>query len=210
MLDALLLTHEHNDHVRGASAVSRRFGCPVHANRATAAVAGLSTGPGGGGAVEFVTGSTFEVGCLEITSFAVPHDAAETVGFTVSDGRTRVGIATDLGSPTLEVTEGLAGCDLVVLEANHDEAMLLGGPYPEFLKRRVRSATGHLSNTDAAGLACSLYHEGMSHLVLAHLSRTNNRPGLPLEEVRRALGARGRSLRVSLGWQDRTGDLISL
>lgn len=209
-VEALLVSHEHNDHVRGAVAVSRRFSCPVYANRATSGGAGLFRALRGEALVDFTTGLPFSVGCLEVTPFAVPHDAAETVGFTVSDGRVRAGFATDLGSPTLEVLEGLSGCDLVVLESNHDEAMLLEGPYPEFLKRRVHSPCGHLSNVDAAQLAHSLYHEGMSHLVLAHLSRTNNHPDLPLDAVRGALGARGSRVRVTLGWQDRAGELIRL
>jgi phosphoribosyl 1,2-cyclic phosphodiesterase len=209
-IDALLLSHEHNDHVRGAAAVSRRLGCPVYANRATSSGAGLFRALASGALADFDTGSPFSVGCLEVTPFLLPHDAAETVGFTVSDGRVRAGFATDLGSLTFDVLAGLSGCDLVVLESNHDEAMLLEGPYPEFLKRRVSSPYGHLSNSDAAQLAHTLFHEGMTHLVLAHLSRTNNHPDLPLGAVRGALGTRGSRVSVTLGWQDRAGELIRL
>ncbi len=209
-IDALLLSHEHNDHVRGAAAVSRRLGCPVYANRATSTGARLLRAVPRGALVEFVTGSPFTVGCLEVTPFLLPHDAAETVGFAVSDGRMRAGFATDLGSVTLDVLAGLSGCDLVVLESNHDEAMLSDGPYPEFLKKRVSSPYGHLSNSDAAQLANSLFHDSMAHLVLAHLSRTNNHPDLPLEAVRGALGPRCSRVTVTLGWQDRAGEVITL
>ena len=208
--DALLISHEHNDHVRGAAAVSRRFSAPVYANRPTSRGAGLPSALKSDMMFEFSTGEAFKVGCLEVTPFAVPHDAAETVGFTISDGRARAGFATDIGSLTLEVLDGLSNCGLVVLESNHDEAMLREGPYPEFLKRRVDSPYGHLSNADAAELARSLYHDGLGYLVLAHLSRTNNHPDLPLKAVRAALGAGGSRVRVSLGWQDRAGELIRL
>jgi phosphoribosyl 1,2-cyclic phosphodiesterase len=209
-VDALLLSHEHNDHVRGAAAISRRMRCPVYANRATSSGAGLLRALESGALVDFKTGYPFTVGCLEVTPFPLPHDAAETVGFTVWDGRVRAGFATDLGSLTFDVLAGLSGCDLVVLESNHDEAMLMEGPYPEFLKQRVSSRYGHLSNSDAAQLAHSLVHEGMRHLVLAHLSRTNNLPDLPLEAVRGALGPRCSKVSVTLGWQYRAGELITL
>jgi phosphoribosyl 1,2-cyclic phosphodiesterase len=160
--------------------------------------------------IDFAPGEPFVVGCLKILPFALPHDAAETVGFRVSDGSARAGFATDLGSLTLEVLEGLSGCDAVVLESNHDEAMLLGGPYPPFLKRRVNGPDGHLSNSDAAELIRCVCHDGLRHLALAHLSRTNNTPELPLEAARRALGARASGVEISLGWQDRAGEVIRL
>jgi phosphoribosyl 1,2-cyclic phosphodiesterase len=152
----------------------------------------------------------FRIGCLELLPFPLPHDASETVGFKVSDGRVRAGFATDLGSINMDVLEGLSGCEVVVLESNHDEMMLMAGPYPPSLKRRVRSPRGHLSNDDAAELIRCISHDGLKHLALAHISRTNNTPQLPLEAAREALGARARRVEVSLGWQDRIGEIIRL
>ncbi len=207
-LNAVVLTHEHVDHVRGAVTVSRRLGLPVHAGRATSRRVGLLSALGRDSVVDLRAGEPFRIGCMEVVPFALPHDAADTVGFKVSDGRVKAGFATDLGSLNMDVLEGLSGCDVVVLESNHDEAMLLEGSYPPFLKRRVNSPQGHLSNADAAELIRCISHDGLKHLALAHLSRTNNMPELPLEAARRALGARASLVEVSLGWQDRIGEVI--
>jgi phosphoribosyl 1,2-cyclic phosphodiesterase len=211
-LDAVLVSHGHSDHTNGIPVLSRRKGVPVFLNAGAAAETGLA------GAVadrtrEFCTGRRFDVGELSVSSFALSHDAQDTVGFVISDGRVAAGFATDLGCVTLEVQGGLSGCDLCVLEFNHDEAMLMSGPYPPFLKKRVRSALGHLSNDEAAELLAGIAHRDMRHLVLAHLSRTNNTPEIPLETARRvvgSLGARASSIRISLGWQDRPGEVISI
>ncbi len=207
-LDALVLSHEHGDHVRGAIALSRRLKLPVYASPATSRGTGLVPALGRENVIDFAADVPFSIGCLEVAPFSVPHDAEETFGFKVCDGRVRAGLATDLGSLTLDVLQGLSGCDAVVLESNHDEVMLLEGPYPLFLKRRVNGPHGHLSNTDAAELARCIRHGDMKHLVLAHLSRTNNTPELPVKATRGALGARGAHIQVSLGWQDRPGDMI--
>jgi len=209
-LDAVVLTHGHVDHARGAIAVSRRLGLPVHAGRATSGRVGLLSALGREMVVDLAAGVPFRIGCMEVVPFALPHDAADTVGFKVSDGRVRAGFATDLGCLNMDVLEGLSGCDVVVLESNHDEAMLLEGPYPPSLKRRVKSPRGHLSNANAAELIRCISHDGLKHLALAHLSRTNNLPELALAAARGALGARASRVEVSLGWQDRSGDVIRL
>lgn len=209
-IDAVIVSHGHNDHVRGVPVVCRRLGVPVYANRATLAEAGLAASAGGAGTVDFITGEEFELGDLRIRPFPVPHDAAEPVGFVISDRGARVCLATDLGSITMEVVRAFTGCDAVVLESNHDEAMLFEGPYPEFLKRRVAGPNGHLSNGDAAGLLEEIAHGGLRHLVMAHLSRTNNTPGLSLDAAERALGARGGATEIHLARQDRAGALITV
>lgn len=205
-IDALVLTHGHNDHVRGAAIISRALGLRVYAGPASCASAGISPASPG------VTGLEppgFSVGALEFVPFAVPHDAEGTVGFRISDGRVAVGYATDLGSITDDVVSGMSECDALILESNHDERMLLGGPYPDFLKRRVRGPSGHLSNNEAAELLSCVRHPGLRHVALAHLSRTNNAPDLPLSAAGRALGHRA-STSVSLGWQSRAGEVIRL
>jgi len=213
LLSAVVLTHEHSDHVSGVGVLSRRFDLPVYANGATARGARLAHAGGARGVsrvVQFTTGREFTIGAITLEPFSVPHDASDPVGLRLSDGETCVGYATDLGSLTLEVIMGLSGCDALVLESNHDRTMLLEGPYPWPLKRRVDSASGHLSNEDAASLLESVAHDGMRHLVLAHLSRTNNEPELPVASARAALGTRAGRVQVSLGRHDRSGTLIRL
>lgn len=207
-LDAVIVTHEHSDHVFGVGPVTRALSIPVFANRQTA---GNCRTLGNLGSISFfTTGKPFRVGDLEMTAFQVPHDASEPVGFIVTDGRHRVGVATDLGSFNLDVIASLGGCDAVVLESNHDEVMLINGPYPWFLKRRVKGPLGHLSNLDAAAIARCVDHAGLQHVALAHLSRTNNTPDLPLDSTREALGDSGSRVRVSLGWQFEAGELLRL
>lgn len=209
-LDAVIVSHGHSDHVNGVPVLSRRMRLPVYANEATFAETGLVGAVGSERAVTFTTGTAFDIGDLNVKPFPVPHDAAESVGFVISDGKVRVCFATDLGSLTLDVIHAFSGCDAVVLESNHDEAMLAQGPYPAFLKKRVAGPRGHLSNEDAAELLQGIAHGGLRHLVLAHLSRTNNIPDLPLEASVAALGSRYSSVRISLGWQDKAGEFITV
>jgi phosphoribosyl 1,2-cyclic phosphodiesterase len=206
-LDAVILSHEHVDHVRGVGALHRRYGTRVYASRGTMEA---------GRHLEFdaerfvSSGEELSIGELRVRPFTVPHDAREPLGFTISDGEIRVGIATDLGSVTQEVIQGLSSCQVVILESNHDEEMLLGGPYPQFLKRRVGGPEGHLSNDDAAALIEEIYHRDLLHLVLAHLSRSNNLPELPISTAKRSLGNRGGRVQVSIGRHDQVDRVIAI
>ena len=184
-IDALLVTHEHVDHVRGAAGFSAAFGTPIHATRGTALAAGLA------GVETVAAGRRFALGDLAILPFAVPHDAAETVGFLLEARGSRVGYATDLGHVPEGVRRDLGDCDLLVLESNHDREMLRLGPYPERVKARVLSRHGHLDNEQAADLLCDVACGRTRAVVLAHLSRTNNRPDLALETARRRFAERG-------------------
>lgn len=205
----MFLSHEHTDHIRGIGPLCRRCRVPVFANRATAGAGGLEE-ERGITVNHFTTGSPFEVGDLRLRPFPVPHDAAEPVGFTVSDGTVSVGLATDLGSATPEVLEGLSDCDALVLESNHDDSMLMEGPYPPFLKARVSGPLGHLSNNDAGTVISSVRHHGLRYLVLAHISRTNNVPDLTVRTARKALGRRASSVRISVGRHDEIGEVITI
>lgn len=184
-LSAILLSHEHSDHIRGAGVLSRRYRVPLLANTATLkAAAGLGEPAA---VTPFRTGSPFLCGAIQIHPFVVSHDAAEPVGFLLQAGGVRLGHCTDLGMVSRLAFQRLCGCHALILECNHDSEMLMSGPYPPALKQRVRSRHGHLSNHEAARLIGELLHPQLSHLVLSHLSETNNTPALAEEAVRAVL-----------------------
>jgi phosphoribosyl 1,2-cyclic phosphodiesterase len=184
-LTAVIVTHEHNDHVRGAGILSRRFKLPVYINQKTEAAS-----PGLGNLHEikrFECGSTFAIGNLTIHPFSLSHDAEDPTGIKISRNGTAMAIATDLGIATSMVKEHLKNCALLVLEANHDSQMLETGPYPWPLKQRIQSRIGHLSNRDSKNLLHELQHENLQHVILAHLSEINNTPQKALDEVVKAI-----------------------
>jgi phosphoribosyl 1,2-cyclic phosphodiesterase len=195
-IDALFVTHEHSDHVGSVLAVQRRHGMPVWASQGTwaRATARLEDKPP---ACIARDGETIVVGELTLQPFAVPHDAAEPLQLTCSSGRQRLGILTDIGEPTAEVARALQGCDALLLECNHDPALLAGGAYPVWLKRRIAGTCGHLANFQAAALLDACRHDGLQHVVAAHLSQQNNRPELALAALRGALGA-GSATRIGV------------
>ena len=183
-LGAVLLTHEHTDHSIGAGPISRRTGAPLVGNRATLTeVAGRDSL--GFSSKELATGGEITIGSIAIRSFPVPHDALEAVGYVLDCGRTRITYFTDAGCRTREIDEALRGASLAIVEANHDLAWLLRGPYTPDMKARVASATGHLCNDDCADLlADRLEADGQLCVWLAHLSRVNNSVSLARRTVR--------------------------
>lgn len=209
-IDALLITHEHNDHIHGVRTITRRHDPELFMSRGTAAAGGFQSVSAGGIANTFKAGQSFKLRNLSVTTFPVPHDASEPVGFTIEDENTRIGIATDLGCISLEVLSGLIGCDAVIVESNHDKTMLMKGPYPQFLKKRVSGPRGHLSNEDAGELLKAVAHDKLKHVVLAHLSETNNTAELSLKSASTALGETAPKANISVGFQRRYGDLIML
>lgn len=183
-VNAIVITHDHGDHTRGMGVLARRLQVPIYMTpRTHLACAGLLNG------TETVRayGSTapFTLGALEVRPFLTVHDAADPVAVTVRnvDSGAKLGIATDLGRPTAAVRAELAGCHMLVLEANHDDAMLWSGPYPWSVKQRIASSHGHLSNRAAAELARELMHPGLRTIVLAHLSEHCNHAGLAYDAV---------------------------
>jgi phosphoribosyl 1,2-cyclic phosphodiesterase len=208
-LTALLLTHEHGDHLRGIGVLSRRYRLPVFANPATFRAAGRELGPLASSR-DFETGTSFAFRDLLIHPFSVSHDAADPVGFLIDDGRRSLGYCTDTGVVSRLMAHRLAGCAALVLESNHDPEMLRSGPYPAALQQRVRSTTGHLANSTAADFLAGLLHDRLEHVVLAHISETNNRPQLVEEAVARVLVKGGPGLRISLGLQAAAGELVAL
>jgi phosphoribosyl 1,2-cyclic phosphodiesterase len=200
-LSAVLITHGHSDHVTGLAALPRACAAPVYATRGTLGEIGRFL-TAGRTAVAVAAGRPFDVGELVVRPFDVSHDAAEPAGFSISDGVHRVTVATDLGAVSDEVREHLATADCAVLECNHDERMLMDGPYPWHLKQRILSDTGHLSNAAASREIERMGAGPLSVLLLAHLSSTNNTPDLALDAAAAALDRAGRAdIEVLVGEQ---------
>lgn len=188
-LAAILLTHEHDDHARGAAALSRATGAPVLANEATIRAAGPLLA--GAGIEAFRTGRPFAVGPVEVTPFPVPHDAAEPVGFALRGEGVRVAVACDLGEAGGPLVEHARGADLFLIEANYDLRLLSVSAYPWFLKNRIIGPHGHLSNEGAARAAAAAASGGVQTVCLVHLSEVNNLASLARDTVRAALISKG-------------------
>jgi len=182
-LSAVIVTHEHSDHASGVAALARGYGIAVWATPGTAQAAGLVEV-----ASLFDCHAPFAVGGIEAMPFPVPHDAREPSQFVFGDGARRIGVLTDVGSLTPHITECLDGCDALVLECNHDPALLAAGDYPPSLKQRVGGRHGHLSNAQAAELLGTLDGVKLQHVVAAHLSEKNNRPRLAQQALAEVLG----------------------
>lgn len=185
-LACVLVSHEHRDHLSGLGPLVRALKIPALANPGTRAnaepLAGRVTWE------TFTTGDTLDFGPLKVRTLSISHDTADPVAFLVESPAGALGLATDLGVPTELIRQKFRGLRALILEFNHDYRMLMEGPYPWPIKQRVRSRVGHLANETAAELAAELYHQDLQHLVLAHLSETNNSPELALTAARRALG----------------------
>ncbi len=191
-LSAILITHDHQDHTRGMGVLSRRHGYPIYLTEPTGtACRKLLTGREP--VRHYRPGYPFEIDSIRVHPFITIHDAADPVAVALEDMETgsRVGIATDLGHPTAQVSHALSGCDFLVLEANHDKSLLLQGPYPWSVKERILSSHGHMSNHAAAQFATELLHSRLAGVVLAHLSAECNRPELAKAAVGEALRAAG-------------------
>lgn len=208
-LNAILVTHEHNDHINGVGVLSRRFGLPVFANPGTHGAAGNKVGKLSA-RLEFQTGECFAVDGLQIHPFSVSHDTVDPVGFVFNDGSRRLGYCTDTGKITKLISHHLGRCHALILEANHDVEMLRQGPYPLPLQQRVLSKKGHLSNIDAVDFALQLAENGLRYLVLAHLSEVNNHPDVVTRAVEDILAGSLPDLKVKLAHQQLPGELIAV
>ncbi len=188
-LTAILLTHEHGDHVAGVGPVARAGRLPVWATPGTLAALAPQVGelPQTHG---INCHAPWSIGDLHVTPFPVPHDGRESCQYLLSDGARRFAAVTDLGHTTAHMLGVLEDCDGLLFECNHDRELLLGGPYPPALKRRVDGDFGHLSNDAAAAFVGRLGNRRLQHFVAAHLSEHNNRPDLARAAVAEALGCR--------------------
>lgn len=186
-VSAALLTHEHSDHIKGLPMLLKKTQIPVFASRGTAEALAQKDSLCADRLNVFDAGADFWVKDVAVYSFETPHDAADSVGYILEQKDTRFGYVTDLGFVPRDVAEQLRGCEIVVLESNHDPHMLQAGPYPYALKMRVAGPTGHLSNPDCAVFAADLVKSGTRTLILAHLSEKNNMPELALQQTCAAL-----------------------
>jgi len=207
-LCGILVTHEHGDHTKGLAQWAKRHETPIFCNRQTALVLREKVVDFQGWKI-FESGSEFELEGVTIRSFPVPHDAVEPVGFVIWKRCHSFGFLTDLGHATTLVTESLRGVDALLIEANYDEVLLQNDTKrPWSIKQRIQSRHGHLSNTDAAETVSKIVHEGLSHLLLGHLSRDCNSEDLALAAMSRILESR--STRLSCAAQESISPSIRL
>jgi phosphoribosyl 1,2-cyclic phosphodiesterase len=193
-ISAILITHEHSDHVYGLATIAKKLKVPVFMTGATHQAWSRSLRDDSGETPQlakleiFLAGRSFQIADITVTPFTIPHDAADPVGFTFRAEGTKLAIATDLGYMPASVCDHLRGCDVLIIESNHDLEMLRAGAYPWSVKQRVMSRVGHLSNESLAQFFAQNYDGGASYIVLAHLSEQNNHPEIALRAAENALG----------------------
>ena len=190
-LSAILITHEHSDHISGLQVLTKKLRVPIVASPATCRQLCCRIPFLEDLVREQERGSELEVGALGVRSFATPHDAAGSVGYVIHGDGCRMALCTDLGYVTAEVKEAVRGCQLLICEANHDEEWVKSGPYPYHLKQRILGDHGHLSNEAGAELAAMAVENGTRAVLLAHLSSENNTPTHAREVAERRLRAMG-------------------
>jgi len=202
-IHAIVITHDHSDHTRGAGVFARRHGTRVYLTDPTLEAC-RKLFRGTEDLRSYRAGRAFPLGSVDVEPFLTAHDARDPVAVSVTHRETgfKLGVATDLGRPTAQVRHALAGSDVLVLEANHDPALLHQGPYPPSVRNRIASSHGHLSNEAAARLAVELFHPRLAAVVLAHLSAECNRPDLAAAVVGRALRDAGFKGELTVAGQD--------
>lgn len=206
-INAIIISHEHNDHCKGWKSCANHFNTPIYSTESAQQILNID-----GKNINkntFYTGRSFKIGNLTIKPFPVPHDSSDPTAFLVEDGIYRVGIATDLGYMTNLVKSYLSECNAIIIESNHDIEMLKNGPYPWQLKQRIISRLGHLSNDNVASFIKECITEKCSYLLLAHLSQQNNKIELALSTALSALG-NNKITKVIVSSQDRATDIIEL
>ena len=206
-INAILITHEHTDHIQGLKTLAFKWGIPVLANHETAK-----------GIVEtfrecpkfkiFSTGETFEFGDLEIHPFSIQHDTLDPVAFTIKVDGLKMGFCTDLGFATSLVQNHLKQCDYLVIESNHEPSMVYASARPMIYKQRVLSRSGHLSNEACGNLLAHIFHSGLKHAHLAHLSSECNSPEVAIKVIREILEQHGIQLEMTVAPQERISKAI--
>ena len=205
-LDAILITHEHSDHIGSALTLARKWSIPLHMSWGTARAVGADEAEVD---LHVLWGDeAVAIGDLSVLPYTVPHDAREPLQYVLSDGANRLGVLTDVGTSTPHISAVLSGCDALVLECNHDVRMLAASRYPQSLKARIGGNHGHLNNEAAAEILASLDRSRLRHLVAAHLSQQNNSPELARAAMAGVLGAA--ATEVVVASQDDGFDWLSL
>lgn len=183
-INGILVTHEHIDHIKGVGILSRRFNIPIYANNNTWEVMKESLGKLKEENIKIIKNNdTFEIGDIGINTFSTSHDAVDSMGYTLNHKSKKISIVTDTGMITDEIKYKIKDSDLLMLESNHDVEMLKVGSYPYYLKKRVLSNHGHLSNEDAGNLLAEIFQDKFKRVFLGHLSRENNFPELAYQTV---------------------------
>lgn len=216
-IDAILVTHEHSDHIQGLGVVERTKPIPIYATYGTInGIINSSLGKMPEDIFRVVdTGSLFQVNSLKIMAVATSHDANEPCAYRITDGIRDFGLLTDLGTYDEDIVDSFAGVDCLVLEANHDIRMLETGPYPYYLKQRILSDHGHLSNEISGRLLCRLLNDNLSTVILGHLSKENNYPDLALEAVKAEIAMSQKlysptDINIMVAPREEHGDIIIL
>ena len=183
-IDAILVTHEHGDHIRGVGTFARKHKTPVWMTHGTGRTAEIGVIPNG---FEITIGEMVQLGDISVLPYSVPHDATEPCQFLFSDGKLKLGLLTDTGMITPHIIEVLSGIDAILLEANHDTGMLANGEYPPSLKKRVAGDYGHLNNHQAAELLTKMDTSKLATIVVLHISDKNNDPILAKQAIAEAI-----------------------
>ncbi len=211
-ISAILITHEHIDHIAALEVLARKTDIPIYCNLATARAIKKRFGTICDSSFNIITtSSSFYINEMEVSCFKTPHDAAESVGYSFSVGLKKITVATDIGHMTAEILSNLEGAQLAALESNHDEAMLAAGSYPFHLKRRILGSNGHLSNKNCGAALARLVNKGLKQVVLCHLSQENNTPELAYNTVEQAvLAAGGGDIPIDVALQERRGAVYNI
>ena len=206
-IDAILITHEHTDHIKGLVTLAMRYKIPIFANADTAKAIHDTLGECPKFKI-FSTGETFEFGDIEVHPFSIQHDTLDPVAFTIRTGSLKCGFCTDLGFVTTLVKNNLKDCDYLYIESNHQPSMVYASSRPATYKQRVLSRQGHLSNDECADLLLDIFNPKLKHIHLAHLSQECNSPELALKITQDKLQSRGYIVDVSIAFQDTLSNSI--
>lgn len=211
-IDAIVITHEHDDHIKSAGILSRRFNIPIYANTNTWEAMIDKIGEVKKENIKiFDDYNPFEIGDIFVIPYNIPHDAAKPCGYSFVNGKRKISIATDIGYVSETVKENIKDSDLILLESNHDVEMLKVGPYPYHLKLRILSDKGHLSNEAAGEAIVDILNSRIKKVILGHLSKTNNYPQLALRTVLSILEMNnirdGRDVDIDIALRDKVGRL---
>lgn len=187
-IKGIFVTHEHSDHVKGLGPLARKLNAPIFANEETWLAMESCLGKLKPEQIKYInSGDEIGIGGMGVGAYTISHDAVNPMGYFFTKGHKKIAVATDLGFISQQVEDGILGAEVVLLESNHDVEMLMVGSYPFFLKKRILSEKGHLSNETAGAFACRLFEKGTKKILLGHLSRENNFPELAYETVKAVL-----------------------